>query len=301
MLPKVGVADVRDNQADGIRITRSKGLGAGISLNEFGAGYSSLAYLHRLAVDAIKIDRSLISHGSDNKSGAVVLRAAMAMSRELGKDVIAVGMEREEDVAYVRALGCDYAQGLYFGEAMTEREVMSVLNTLSKSSRRDEKRARKRKGADELPTIELMGEESEDEDLIMLPTQSPSGAKERSDDAPISGLPVPRNMAAKAKRRGFGAGLFSALMRPFISDPAKPSLGTRLLGLFTSSKKSASKAKAKAKTRRRPPPPKRAVGLWGGRLHQDVRDRIGGLRPCPGERCQRSGLLRRQRPRDSRP
>ena len=251
-----------------------KGLGAGISLNEFGAGYSSLAYLHRLAVDAIKIDRSLISHGSDNKSGAVVLRAAMAMSRELGKDVIAVGMEREEDVAYVRALGCDYAQGLYFGEAMTEREVMSVLNTLSKSSRRDEKRARKRKGADELPTMELMGEESEDEDLIMLPTQSPSGAKERSDDAPISGLPVPRNMAAKAKRRGFGAGLFSALMRPFISDPAKPSLGTRLLGLFTSSKKSASKAKAKAKTRRRPPPPKKSPDLPN--IPQPLRGRASG-------------------------
>ncbi|MEJ2227550.1 MAG: GGDEF domain-containing phosphodiesterase, partial [Alphaproteobacteria bacterium] len=98
-----------------------KSLGAGLSLDEFGAGYSSLAYLHRLAVDTIKIDRLLVAHGNDNKSGAVVLRAALAMARELGKDVVAVGIEREDDVAYMRALGCDYAQGLYFGEAMNER------------------------------------------------------------------------------------------------------------------------------------------------------------------------------------
>lgn len=230
-----------------------KGLGAGISLNEFGAGYSSLAYLHRLAVDAIKIDRSLISHGNDNRSGAVVLRAAMAMSRELGKDVIAVGMEREEDVAYVRALGCDYAQGLYFGEAMTEREVMSVLNTLSKSSRREDKRARKRKSAEELPTMELMGEENEDGELVMVPAQSASAGEERSEKATVHNLPVPQSMGTKAKRRGFGAGLLAALMRPFVSDPAKPSFGARLAGLFTFRKKPV--PKAKAKTQRRPPPP----------------------------------------------
>ena len=122
-----------------------KGLGAGLSLDEFGAGYSSLAYLHRLAVDTIKIDRSLVMHGNDNKAGAVVLRAALAMSRELGKDVVAVGIEREDDVAYLRALGCEYAQGFYFGEPMNEREVMSLLNALAKSSKREEKKKDKKK------------------------------------------------------------------------------------------------------------------------------------------------------------
>ncbi|MEJ2117137.1 MAG: EAL domain-containing protein, partial [Alphaproteobacteria bacterium] len=117
-----------------------KSLGAGLSLDEFGAGYSSLAYLHRLAVDTIKIDRLLVAHGNDNKSGAVVLRAALAMARELGKDVVAVGIEREDDVAYMRALGCDYAQGLYFGEAMNEREAMQLINAIAKSGKREKKK-----------------------------------------------------------------------------------------------------------------------------------------------------------------
>ena len=125
-----------------------KGLGAGLSLDEFGAGYSSLSYLHRLAVDTIKIDRSLVMHGNDNKSGAVILRAALAMARELGKDVIAVGTEREDDVAYLRALGCEYAQGFYFGEPMSERDVMNLLNALARSSKREEKREKKKKRPD---------------------------------------------------------------------------------------------------------------------------------------------------------
>ncbi len=122
-----------------------KGLGAGLSLDEFGAGYSSLAYLHRLAVDTIKIDRSLVMHGNDNKSGAVILRAALAMARELGKDVVAVGIEREDDVAYLRALGCEYAQGFYFGEPMSEREVMNLLNALARNTKREEKREKKKR------------------------------------------------------------------------------------------------------------------------------------------------------------
>ncbi len=222
-----------------------KGLGAGVSLNEFGAGYSSLAYLHRLAVDAIKIDRSLISHGSDNKSGAVVLRAAMAMARELGKDVIAVGMEREEDVGYVRALGCDYAQGLYFGEAMTEREVMSVLNALSKTSRRDEKRLRKRKGgagaeaaAESVPTDEA--------DVLQERSRTASEAPESGE---TYGLPVPHQQASGSarRRRSLGAGILSALMRPFIPQTGRPGLGARFMSLFGGGGASRKPARAKAR------------------------------------------------------
>ena len=148
-----------------------KGLGAGLSLDEFGAGYSSLAYLHRLAVDTIKIDRSLVMHGNDNKSGAVVLRAALAMSRELGKDVVAVGIERADDVAYLRALGCEYAQGFYFGEPMSEREVMGLLNALAKSSKREEKKDKKKKKADllALPEAEPADMDMDFDDESQIP------------------------------------------------------------------------------------------------------------------------------------
>jgi diguanylate cyclase (GGDEF)-like protein/PAS domain S-box-containing protein len=175
-----------------------KGLGAGLSLDEFGAGYSSLAYLHRLAVDTIKIDRSLVMHGNDNKSGAVVLRAALAMSRELGKDVVAVGIEREDDVAYLRALGCEYAQGFYFGEPMSEREVMNLLNALAKSSKREEKKEKKKKKPE---LLALPGKSEPDE--LMLEDELPLAGEEIR-----SGLPVPTGvdgrpvMPRKAKPRG---------------------------------------------------------------------------------------------------
>jgi EAL domain-containing protein (putative c-di-GMP-specific phosphodiesterase class I) len=263
-----------------------KGLGAGISLNEFGAGYSSLAYLHRLAVDTIKIDRSLISHGSDNKSGAVVLRAAMAMARELGKDVIAVAMEREEDVAYVRALGCDYAQGLYFGEAMTEREVMSVLNALSKSSRRDGKRVKKRKGDDEeLLADEMMGDDS---DAPLPLTEEVTASDARNLGGQAYGLPVPQTPVAK-RSRGFGAGLLSALFRPFISSPDSPSLGARMLGLFKSNKKSRKPKGA----RPRVPAPGRAAPFPADMQAPPMRGHARGhedpYAPPPQQQFQRGG------------
>jgi diguanylate cyclase (GGDEF)-like protein len=210
-----------------------KGLGAGIALDEFGAGYSSLAYLHRLSVDSIKIDRSLISHGSDNKSGAVVLRAALAMARELGKDVVAVGMEREEDVAYVRALGCDYAQGFYFGEPMTERDVMSLLNALAKNTRRDERRERKqKKPADEPPSFGSSAEIGEQR------TPPPmSGATGGPAAYPLP-VPVPQpasKTASGAKKR---RSLFASLRGLFggVSLAAGGGLGAKFRGLFKSNK-----------------------------------------------------------------
>ena len=208
-----------------------KGLGAGVALDEFGAGYSSLAYLHRLSVDALKIDRSLISHGSDNMSGAVVLRAALAMARELGKDVIAVGMEREEDVSYVRALGCDYAQGFYFGEPIAERDVMNLLNALARSSKRDKKREKKERKTDEAivsaPESDLVIETHSDEDAAVS-TSSPR----------VHRLPVPvsRAPAADAGNGRGGARIFSGLRRR-LGALSLSGFQTRVSSLFKSSRK----------------------------------------------------------------
>ncbi len=184
-----------------------KSLGAGIALDEFGAGYSSLSYLHRLAVDTIKIDRSLISNDTDNKAGAVVLRAALAMARELGKDVVAVGMEKEDDVAYVRALGCDYAQGFFFGEPMTEREVMNLLNALAKSNKRDEKREKKKRKlesevADVPPELEVA--------RLPRPAAEPAPIQSGSQILPV---PIPKPAMNKLRKRKSGGGLFSSLKK----------------------------------------------------------------------------------------
>ncbi len=246
-----------------------KGLGAGIALDEFGAGYSSLAYLHRLAVDTIKIDRSLISHGSDNKSGAVVLRAAMAMARELGKDVIAVGMEREEDVAYVRALGCDYAQGLYFGEPMTEREVMNLLNALAKSVRRDERREKKKKKLDD-PVMTPPGSEGV---KLQAETQQPL-MPQQPGTGRVYALPVPVSQpaAAKAKavrwRQKRGEMLTSLRKRLQSVTSSGGTLTGKLGSLFKSKPKPQPQAKKSRQPRPGQPPVPREAQSLRGRLAQ---------------------------------
>lgn len=114
-----------------------KSLHVSVALDEFGVSFSSLSYWHRLSIDAIKIDRSLVTLSDKERSSAMVLKAVLTIAHELGKDVVAVGVDSEEDLAYVRALGCDYGQGFFFKELMTEREVVHLLNTLAREIRRD--------------------------------------------------------------------------------------------------------------------------------------------------------------------
>ena len=95
-----------------------------IALDEFGVSFSSLSYWHRLSIDAIKIDRSLVTLSDKERSSAMVLKAVLTIAHELGKDVVAVGVDSDEDLAYVRALGCDFGQGFYYADLMTEREVV---------------------------------------------------------------------------------------------------------------------------------------------------------------------------------
>jgi diguanylate cyclase (GGDEF)-like protein/PAS domain S-box-containing protein len=117
-----------------------KGLGAGLSLDNFGASYSSLTYLHRLPFDMIRIDRTLLGQDKADRAGAIVFRSIVAMARELDKDVIASGVEREEEDAYVKAVGCDYAQGFYYGEPLTEKEAMTLVQAIARSNRKGGKR-----------------------------------------------------------------------------------------------------------------------------------------------------------------
>jgi diguanylate cyclase (GGDEF)-like protein/PAS domain S-box-containing protein len=120
-----------------------KSLNVSVALDEFGVSFSSLSYWHRLSIDAIKIDRLLVTLSDKERSSAMVLKAVLTIAHELGKDVIAVGVDNEEDLAYVRALGCDFGQGFYYADLMTEREVVNLLNAIARSTRRDHKEQEK--------------------------------------------------------------------------------------------------------------------------------------------------------------
>jgi len=125
-----------------------KTVGARLALDEYGSGYSSITYLHRLPLDVLKLDRSLVRSASASGGDPVVLRSVMAMGQELGFEMVVQGVDRDRDAAYLRALGCEFGQGFYFGEPMTEKEVMNLVNTLARSAAKAGAQSRSRAGAD---------------------------------------------------------------------------------------------------------------------------------------------------------
>lgn len=115
--------------------------GAGLSLDDFGTGYSSLAYLERFPFDTIKLDRHLVQSTSEGDgSGPVIVRSIVAMAKELDKKIVAEGVEASGDVGFLRSIGCQYAQGYYYGEAMGERDVADLLKIVRKSERKLQRR-----------------------------------------------------------------------------------------------------------------------------------------------------------------
>ncbi len=91
--------------------------GIKIVLDDFGAGYSSLAYLHRLPIAGVKIDGSFIARLPGDKHALAIVRSVVALARSLGLYTVAEGVEMQEQLESIKTAGVDQAQGFFFSEA----------------------------------------------------------------------------------------------------------------------------------------------------------------------------------------
>jgi EAL domain-containing protein (putative c-di-GMP-specific phosphodiesterase class I) len=104
-----------------------KKLGVQIAVDDFGTGYSSLSYLSRLPVDRLKVDQSLVHMMTRDSKSAAVMRSIVSLGAELGIDVIAEGVETEQQFHMLVDLGCPRVQGYLLARPMPAHQAQVTL------------------------------------------------------------------------------------------------------------------------------------------------------------------------------
>jgi EAL domain-containing protein (putative c-di-GMP-specific phosphodiesterase class I) len=103
-------------------------IGVEVHIDDFGTGYSSLEALHDLSIDAFKIDRSFICRIATSPRSKELVRTIVAMGLNLELDVIAEGIETDEELEFVRAVGCSHGQGYLFARPVPAEAFRKLLD-----------------------------------------------------------------------------------------------------------------------------------------------------------------------------
>ena len=110
-------------------LNRMDALGVCISIDDFGTGFSSLAYLKQLPVDELKIDKSFVMNMDGNENDAVIVRSTIDLAKNLGLKVVAEGVENSDTWDLLSILDCDYAQGFYMSKPLPADKLEKFLET----------------------------------------------------------------------------------------------------------------------------------------------------------------------------
>jgi EAL domain-containing protein (putative c-di-GMP-specific phosphodiesterase class I) len=116
-----------DNSATLEALHKLRRLGVRIAMDDFGTGYSSLSYLRSFPFDKIKIDRSFVRDLEGNAESAAIVRAILGLGRTLGLATTAEGVETESQLDYIRAQGCDQAQGYLVSRPLAPAQMAAFL------------------------------------------------------------------------------------------------------------------------------------------------------------------------------
>ncbi len=108
-------------------VVELKKLNVSIAIDDFGTGYSSLSYLHKIPLDRLKIDASFIHHIQSAKDDEVIIRAVIAMAKNLNLEVLAEGVETLDQLNFLRKYKCEDVQGFYFSKPLMAEELKKLL------------------------------------------------------------------------------------------------------------------------------------------------------------------------------
>ena len=124
MTESVLLTDTEENLA---QLLRLKELGVTLAMDDFGTGYSSLAYLRRFPVDTLKIDRSFVERLGGDREDVALVHMIVRLGKSLGMSTVAEGIEDATQLAALREIGCDYAQGYYLSRPLPAADAARVL------------------------------------------------------------------------------------------------------------------------------------------------------------------------------
>jgi diguanylate cyclase (GGDEF)-like protein/PAS domain S-box-containing protein len=118
---------MRDTELSRNRLHELREVGVSLAVDDFGTGYSSLGYIQRFPINLIKIDRSFVDALDTQQGSSVVVESMIALAQRLGVHVVAEGIERQEQLRMLQALGCDLGQGYHFSRPVEANELADLL------------------------------------------------------------------------------------------------------------------------------------------------------------------------------
>jgi EAL domain-containing protein (putative c-di-GMP-specific phosphodiesterase class I) len=104
-----------------------RAMGVHLSIDDFGTGYSSLSALQQFPIGTLKIDQSFVRNAASDPDDATIVRTIIEMGRSLGLQVLAEGIENEEQRSFLVACGCQFGQGRLFGEPVAAEEFLEMV------------------------------------------------------------------------------------------------------------------------------------------------------------------------------
>lgn len=108
-------------------IRKMQDAGFKLAIDDFGTGYSSLSYLQQFGVQQMKVDRSFIQNLTVDEKGKSIVAAIIRLAHSLNMEVVAEGVETEEQLALLKALHCDQIQGFLLGRPMPEADLVALM------------------------------------------------------------------------------------------------------------------------------------------------------------------------------